>query len=86
MEVVLSPDLEEMVHQKVASGSYHSTSEVVEVALRLLKDHDRLREIRLAELREEIRLGDEEFERGEVEPFDAEQIIAEARAEFEAGR
>jgi antitoxin ParD1/3/4 len=57
MNVNLTPQLEELVREKVASGRYTSASEVVREALRLLQDQDRLREVRLAQLRHDIRQG-----------------------------
>ncbi len=43
MNVDLSPQLEDLVRQKVASGLYTSASEVVREALRLMDEQDRLR-------------------------------------------
>jgi antitoxin ParD1/3/4 len=36
MNVSLTPELEELINQKVSSGLYHSASEVIREALRLL--------------------------------------------------
>ena len=38
MNISLTPELEELIHQKVASGLYHSASEVIREGLRLLKE------------------------------------------------
>lgn len=46
MNVNLTPQLEELVRSKVASGLYTSASEVVREALRLMEAEDRLREAR----------------------------------------
>ena len=43
MNVNLSPQLDEMVRQKVASGLYTSASEVVREALRLMEQQDCIR-------------------------------------------
>jgi antitoxin ParD1/3/4 len=40
MNVSLTPELEELVNQKVRSGLYQTASEVVREALRLLKQRD----------------------------------------------
>jgi putative addiction module CopG family antidote len=40
MNVSLTPELEEMVNEKVRSGLYQTASEVVRDALRLLKQRD----------------------------------------------
>ena len=54
MNVSLTPELEQLVTEKVASGMYNSASEVVREALRLLKERDEIRQSRLEELRREI--------------------------------
>lgn len=77
MNVSLTPQLEKLVQKKVASGRYNSASEVVREALRLLEEQDRLREMRLAELRKEIGVGLEQLERGEVR--DGEEVFKELR-------
>ncbi len=40
MNVSLTPELEELVNEKVRTGLYQSASEVVREALRLLKQRD----------------------------------------------
>ncbi|MCK4343386.1 MAG: type II toxin-antitoxin system ParD family antitoxin [Phycisphaerae bacterium] len=70
MNVSLTPTLEELVSRKVASGLYNSASEVIREALRLLEERDRLRELRLEELRKKIAVGIEQAERGETRPLD----------------
>lgn len=65
MNVSLTPELEHLVLNKVKSGLYNSASEVIREALRLLKEHDQLQEIKLKELRREIMIGVKQLERGE---------------------
>jgi antitoxin ParD1/3/4 len=57
MNVNLTPQLEELVRSKVASGLYASASEVVREALRLMDELDRLRATKLEQLRDGIRQG-----------------------------
>jgi antitoxin ParD1/3/4 len=78
MDISLSPDLEQLVQEKVASGSYSSASEVIREALRLLKQRDELQRLRLAELKRDIARGIEAADRGELLP--AEQVFQELRA------
>ena len=66
MNVSLTQELEDMVKDKVRGGLYGSASEVIRAGLRLLREQDQLREIRLAELRKEVAVGIEQAERGEV--------------------
>jgi antitoxin ParD1/3/4 len=86
MNVSLTPELEEFVNRKVESGMYSSASEVVRESLRLLREQDLLKQIRLEELRKEIALGLEASERGEVGPLDIKAIKAEGRKRLEAKR
>ncbi|QFY43386.1 type II toxin-antitoxin system ParD family antitoxin [Candidatus Methylospira mobilis] len=65
MNVNLSPQLEDMVRQKVASGLYTSASEIVREALRMMEAQDRLRAAKLEQLRQDIYEG---MESGEPTP------------------
>ncbi|MBI4751014.1 MAG: type II toxin-antitoxin system ParD family antitoxin [Acidobacteria bacterium] len=76
MNISLTPQLEELVKRKVESGLYNSASEVMREALRLLEEQDRLREMRMEELRREIQKG---LESGPSVPFDAEDIKRRGR-------
>ena len=75
MNISLTPELEQYINEQVKSGKYASVSEIVGEALRLLWERDRIREARLAELKEKIREGIEASERGEV--VDGEEFFAE---------
>jgi len=76
MNVNLTPQLEEMVKKKVASGLYNSASEVIREALRLMEEQDRVRAVKLERLRQDIRDG---LASGEPTPWDAEEIKREGR-------
>ena len=54
MNINLTPQLEEMVRQRVTSGLYTSASEVVREALRLMEEKDQLRAATLEQLRNNI--------------------------------
>lgn len=77
MNVSLTPELEEMVSQKVESGLYNSASEVIREGLRLLKEQDELKRMRQEELRREVLKGYEQAQRGESQPLDVEIVKAE---------
>lgn len=66
MNVSLTPELEEFVAGKVASGRYTSASEVVREALRLLEDHERSRAARLEEFNRELQKRIDAVDRGET--------------------
>lgn len=78
--VSLTNELEQFIQDKVNSGFYASTSEVIRAGLRLLKDQDSIEETKLAVLKEEIQKG---LESGESTPLNMTEIIAEARAKYE---
>ena len=69
MNISLTPKLEELIKQKVESGLYNSSSEVVREALRLLEERDKIREMRLEELNRELQIGLDQLERGEYVEF-----------------
>lgn len=77
MNVNLTPQLESLVKQKVASGLYNSASEVVREALRLMEEQDCMRAVKLERLRQDIRDG---INSGESTPWDADEIMREGRA------
>lgn len=76
MNVSLTPELEELVKRKVQSGLYTTASEVIREALRLLEEKERLREMHLEELREDIRKG---LDRGGARTFD-EDLATEIKS------
>ncbi len=80
MNVSLTPELEQLVQQKVKSGRYLSASEVVREALRLLQEQDQLRELRLQELRKFVAVGIEQADRGELAPLDVDATLARVRS------
>ena len=65
MNANLGQVLEEFVTELVDSGLYQSQSEVIREGLRLLKEREDLKKLRLDELRKEIRRGSEQADRGE---------------------
>lgn len=68
MNVSLTPELEQIVDQKVKSGLYNSASEVVREGLRLLQQRDEMREAKLNALRAEIQKGIDSLEAGRFRP------------------
>ncbi len=68
MNINLTPQLEEMVRQKVSSGLYTSASEVVREALRLMNEKDQLRVAKLDQLRQALQEGVESGPGTEWEP------------------
>ena len=77
MNVNLTPQLEEMIRQKVDSGMYNSASEVVRDALRLMDERDRLQAAKLNQLRDDIQEG---LGSGMATPLDRDEIKRKGRA------
>src|ERR1700690_1993595 len=84
VNVNLTPELEELVHNKVKTGRYNSASEVVREALRLLEDHDRVRVAQLAESRGEMDRRMASLDRGKS--IDGEEFFADLEREETALR
>jgi len=66
MNISLTPTLEKMIQDKVASGLYNSASEVIREALRLLSERDEIQKRRIEELNRKIQLGLDDLEAGRV--------------------
>jgi antitoxin ParD1/3/4 len=83
MNVSLTPELEQLVNDKVKSGDYQTASEVVREALRLLKERDQER----LRLRADVQAGFAQLARGQARVYDkasgrrlVERIKSEGRA------
>ena len=79
MNVSLTPELEKLVNERVRSGMYASSSEVVREALRLLNAQEELRRQKLEDLRKEIQIGLDQLDRGKGVPLDIAKIKSRLR-------
>ena len=75
MNVNLGPVFDKFIAELLKGGMYQSQSEVVREGLRLFKEREELKKLRLAELRKEIAIGSEQADRGEF--VDGKQTFAE---------
>ena len=73
MNVSLNPTLEKYIHDKVSSGLYNSSSEVIREALRLLQTEDQKKKALLSALSE----GLDDMKAGRVIQKSARQIFDE---------
>ena len=73
--VALGSHFEEFVKDQLESGRFNNVSEVVRAGLRLLEDEQKLRELRLRELRAAIQAGIDSGDAGTVE-----EVVARNRA------
>jgi antitoxin ParD1/3/4 len=65
MNVNLGLTLDKFVGDMLASGLYQSQSEILRDGLRLLKEREDLKKIRLDEFRKELAVGIEQADRGQ---------------------
>jgi antitoxin ParD1/3/4 len=77
MNVNLGTVFDKFIAEMLKGGLHQTQSEVVREGLRLLKEREELRRLRLAELRKEIAIGSEQADRGEF--VDGEQTFTEIR-------
>lgn len=82
MNVSLTPELENLVHVKVASGRYTSASEVIREALRLMEQRDNVQELHREQIRRKIAAGAASLRAGEG--ADGEDVFARIDAELDA--
>src|SRR5258707_15756254 len=70
MNVSLTPELEQLVNDKVKTGMYQTASEVIREGLRLLRERD----LQLEVLRRDIRAGFDAVDRGHFTDYDQSNI------------
>jgi antitoxin ParD1/3/4 len=73
MTVTLTPELEQIVNEQLATGQFATAEEVVAVSLQFLRRQ-------YEELKAMIAEGMEDIARGRVAPFDPGAILAQAKA------
>ncbi len=76
--LVIREDLDRFLEDGVTSSRYTTASEMVEDGLRLLMERDAMRQKDIARMREQIEVGYQASERGEL--LDAQQVFDELRA------
>ena len=79
MNVSLTPELEQIINQKVKNGRYNSASEVVREGLRLLQQRDEMHEAKLNALRAEIQKGTDSLEAGRYRDLDDAMVDIKKR-------
>jgi antitoxin ParD1/3/4 len=73
LRVTLTPELEQFVASRIASGRYQSAEDVVHEGLRLLKEREGEHEAALDDIRQKIAVGLEQAKRGEL--LDGEEVF-----------
>lgn len=76
MHISLTTELESRVKAKVESGLYNNASEVIREALRFMDIHeDWIHEVKLAKLREQLKVGADQLDRGEGIAINSESTL-----------
>ncbi len=78
MQIVLPPELEDLVQRQLASGKYQTAIEVLLAGVKLLEQQEDIYQGRLQGLQQEVLIGLEAFQRGEL--VDGSTAIAQIRA------
>jgi antitoxin ParD1/3/4 len=84
LNISLTPELDKFVSTRVRSGRYLTASEVVREALRLLEEQEKIREMRLMELKGQIQLGLDQIKRNEI--VDGEEVFRKIRGRINKHR
>ena len=74
MNVSLTPELDKWINEKVASGLYQSSSELIREGLRLLMVREEQRQAMIAELREDLLTGITQLDKGKSQDLDKELL------------
>lgn len=79
MHISLTEQQEEWIQSLIRNGHYASTSEVMRHAVRLLQEEAEVKQVKLLALREAVKKGADEIERGEFSKKGVQEIIAEGK-------
>ncbi|MBE9036010.1 type II toxin-antitoxin system ParD family antitoxin [aff. Roholtiella sp. LEGE 12411] len=77
MNVHLGETFDKFVAELIASGLYQSQSEIIREGLRLLKEREDIRKLRLEELRREVQLGIDQISQGEFTTYASSNQLAD---------
>jgi antitoxin ParD1/3/4 len=87
LNVSLTPELEQFVQQRVATGRYQTASEVIREGLRLLENQERDREAAFMSLKAKLKRGSDQADRGEfVDPDKTLKKIVTMKRRRAAGK
>ena len=81
MDITLQPELEQFVREKITSGQYNSVNEAVNAGLKILMERELIYQGRFDQLRQEIMVGIEASERGEI--VDSETVFNSIAKDFD---
>jgi len=82
MNLSLTPNLEQFIRDRAATGDYNNASEVVREALRLLRRTEEQRALKLERLRSSILAGDEAIAHGDFVDVNGNEELDALFADF----
>lgn len=74
MDISISEHLQEHINQKIQSGKYRSSDEVLEKALALLDEHDEGLDRELADVHAKVQEGIEALQNGDYTEYTSETL------------
>ena len=78
MDIFLTPKMDTWITEKVATGMYGSSNEVIYEGLRLLKRQEEQRQVMIDDLRNEVLVGVRQLDAGKADTFNS-SLVAEIK-------
>jgi len=79
MHISLTPQLESKIKDKVNSGLYNNSSEVIREALRFMEENQNIiQQMKLNHLRQAVAIGADQAEQGDFSPRSVQDIVAQS--------
>ncbi|MEA5535060.1 ribbon-helix-helix domain-containing protein [Crocosphaera sp. XPORK-15E] len=79
--IKLTPEIENSINQQIQTGKYQDDLAVIQEALRLLEERERIYKGRFEELKKEVMIGVEELRRGET--VDGREVFKELEEDIQ---
>lgn len=83
MNIILSPEQQRFIEEKLSSGNYRSIDEIIVEALRLLEERDKHYERWVEETRNKVAIG---IALNQKEGLDGESVVAQIQEKFRKAR
>ena len=74
MEIILTPEMEKMISEELATGNYISPTHVLCEGLLYLRTHRIPKEVRLENLRREVQKGIDDIRQGNYKTYNTDEL------------
>ncbi len=74
MEITLTPELEDLLNEELATGDYFSPADVLREGLLSLRTRRIPKEVRLENLRREVQKGIDDIRQGNYKTYNADEL------------